>query len=370
MTGPRRTPLYETHRRLNARMVEFAGFDMPLQYASILDEHRAVREAAGLFDVSHMGQIGLTGPGAVAAADRLLTRAVHPMRPGRVRYALLCNEAGGVVDDVTVYRLAEDALFLCVNASNAEKDYRWIVRHAGADAIVRNTSEETGLLALQGPASAEILRCACETPPEELRRYAFDRVAIAGSAALASRTGYTGADGFEIYVGVGDLVRVFEAILEAGKPFGLVPAGLGARDTLRLEAALPLYGHELDDATSPLEAGLDRFVELERGGFLGAEALRRQRAAGTTRRLVGFVLEDRGVARAGFPVSHAGRVVGVVTSGAPSPTLGASIGLAYVPPALGVPGTMLEVDLRGRGARARVVETPFVGASPGRAKRS
>ena len=370
MTGLRRTPLYETHRRLDARMVAFAGFEMPVQYTSILEEHRAVREAAGLFDVSHMGQIGLTGPGAASAGDRLLTRAVHPMRPGRVRYALLCNEDGGVVDDVTVYRLAADALFLCVNAANVEKDYRWIVRQVGAQALVRNTSEETGLLALQGPASAEILRRACETPLPELRRYAFDRVVIAGSTALASRTGYTGSDGFEIYVGVGDLVRVFEAILESGKPSGLVPAGLGARDTLRLEAALPLYGHELDDVTSPLEAGLDRFVELERGGFVGAEALRRQRAAGLTRRLVGFVLQDRGVARAGYPVSHEGRVVGTVTSGAPSPTLGASIGLAYVPTALGGPGTILEIGIRGRATRARVVETPFVGAPPGRARRS
>ena len=370
MTGPRRTPLYETHRRLDAKMVEFAGFDMPVQYTSILDEHRAVREAAGLFDVSHMGQIGLTGPRAVAAADRLLTRAVSPMRPGRVRYALLCNEEGGVVDDVTVYRLADDALFLCVNASNVEKDYRWIVRHAGAEVGVRNTSEETGLLALQGPASAEILRRSCEAPLPELRRYSFDRAEIAGSAALVSRTGYTGSDGFEIYVGVGDLVRVFEAILQAGKPSGLVPAGLGARDTLRLEAALPLYGHELDDTTSPLEAGLERFVELGRGGFLGAEALRRQHGAGVSRHLVGFVLLDRGVARAGHPVSHAGRVVGAVTSGAPSPTLGTSIGLAYVPSELAGPGTPLEIDIRGRAARARVVEIPFVGALPERARRS
>jgi aminomethyltransferase len=351
-------------------MVEFAGFDMPLHYSSILQEHRAVREAAGLFDVSHMGQIGLTGPGAVAAADRLLTRAVQPMRPGRVRYALLCNEAGGVVDDVTVYRLAEDAIFLCVNAANVEKDYRWIVRHTGPDASVRNTSEETGLLALQGPASAEILRRSCEGALPELRRYAFDRASIAGSTALVSRTGYTGGDGFEIYVGVGDLVRIFEAILSAGKPSGLVPAGLGARATLRLEAALPHYGHALDDGTSPLEAGLERFVELERGGFLGAEALQRQRASAPTRRLVGFGLLDRGVARAGHPVSHAGRVVGVVTSGGPSPTLGHSIGLAYVSAELAEPGTLLEVDIRGRAARARVVETPFVGASSGRARRS
>jgi aminomethyltransferase len=350
-------------------MVEFAGFEMPLQYSSIIEEHRAVRAVAGLFDVSHMGQIGLTGPGAVRAADRLLTRAVRPMRTGRVRYALLCNEAGGVVDDVTVYRLAEDALFLCVNAANVEKDYRWVVRHAGADAAVRNTSEETGLLALQGPASGEILRRVCETPLGDLRRYAFDRVAIAGSTALVSRTGYTGADGYEIYVGVGDLVRVFEALLDEGKPTGLVPAGLGARDTLRLEAALPLYGHELDDTTSPLEAGLDRFVALERD-FIGAAAIVRRRAAGHPRALVGFVLEGRGVARAEHPVAVQGRTVGRVTSGAPSPTLGKSIGLAYVPPALAAPGSRLEILIRGRAVPASVVETPFVRGGPRKPERA
>jgi aminomethyltransferase len=369
MTGPRRTPLHETHRRLSARLVDFAGFEMPLHYGSQVAEHRAVRSAAGLFDVSHMGQIALTGADAVRIADRLLTRAASPIRPGRVRYALLCNDAGGVVDDVTVYRLAEDALFLCVNAANVEKVYRWVVRHGAGDAAIRNTSEATGLLALQGPASAGILRRVADAVPADLSRYAFDRLSLAGTTALVSRTGYTGEDGFEIYVGVGDLVRVFETLLAEGKPLGLVPAGLGARDTLRLEAALPLYGHELDEATTPLEAGLERFVELERGGFLGAEALRRQQAAGLPRRLAGFALEERGVARAGHAVWHAGRAVGSVTSGAPSPTLGTSIGLAWLPPDLARPGTPLEIAIRGRGARARVVETPFVRAGAPRAGR-
>ena len=243
-------------------MVEYAGFQMPVQYTSILEEHRAVREAAGLFDVSHMGQIALRGPGAVAAADRLLSRRTSTLAAGRVRYALMCNGEGGVVDDVTAYRIAEDALFLCVNAANVEKDYRWIVRHSPADAGVRNTSEETGLLALQGPCAARILAGLAGEGVAGLRRWHFDRVEIAGCTALASRTGYTGGDGFEIYLGVGDAQRVFEALLEAGAASGLLPCGLGARDTLRLEAALPLYGHELDDTTSPLEAGLGRFVDL------------------------------------------------------------------------------------------------------------
>ena len=360
MSGARRTPLYESHRRLSARLVEFGGFELPVQYTSILEEHAAVRDAAGLFDVSHMGQIHLEGPGAIDAAERLLTRPVASLRPGRVRYGLLCNEEGGVVDDVTYYRLAEDALFLCVNAANVEKDWRWIVRHAPADAGPRNRSDETGMLALQGPASEAVLSRVGAADAAALRRYAFASLRVADCQALVSRTGYTGAPGFEIYLDAADAETVFEALLAEGKPLGLVPAGLGARDTLRLEAALPLYGHELDDTTSPLEAGLGKFVKLDAGGFLGAEALQRQREAGCERALVGFTLEGRGVARADYPVARDGETVGRVTSGAPSPTLGVSIGLAYVPTALAAVGSAFDVVIRGRAVPARVVETPFV----------
>jgi aminomethyltransferase len=356
----RRTPLHDLHRKLGARLVSFAGFEMPLEYGSILEEHAAVRRAAGLFDVSHMGQIHLRGPGAVASAEWLLTCPVASLRPGRVRYGLLCNQEGGVVDDVTVYRLAEDALMLCVNAANVEKDWRWVVRHARPDAGPRDRSEETALLALQGPAAASILGPVCDPEPGALRRFAFCEGRVAGAGALVSRTGYTGSDGFEIYLAAADGAAVFEALLEAGRAGGLVPAGLGARDTLRLEAALPLYGHELDETTSPLEAGLDRFVKLEAGGFLGAEAIVRRRRAGHPRALAGFVLEGRGVARAGHTLRHGGATVGVVTSGAPSPTLGKSIGLGYVPPALAAPGTLLDVVIRERAVPARVVETPFI----------
>ena len=338
----------------------FAGFEMPLQYGSILEEHAAVRNAAGLFDVSHMGQIHLSGAGAVASAEWLLSCPVASLRPGRVRYGLLCNERGGVVDDVTVYRLAEDALMLCVNAANIEKDWRWIVGHAAADAGPRDRSDETALLALQGPAAAAILETQCDAAPAALRRFSFREGRVAGARALVSRTGYTGSDGFEIYLAAADGVPVFEALLEAGRARGLRPAGLGARDTLRLEAALPLYGHELDDGTSPLEAGLDRFVKLEAGGFLGADAIARRKRAGHSRALVGFVLEGRGVARAGHALLHGGGTIGVVTSGGPSPTLGKSIGLGYVPPALAAPGTGLEVAIRERAVAARVVETPFI----------
>jgi aminomethyltransferase len=290
----------------------------------------------------------------------LLTRRVASLRPGGVRYGLLCNEDGGVIDDVTFFRLADSALFLVVNAANVEKVYRWVVRYSPAAAGVRNTSEETAMFAVQGPASAEVMKTVCDAEVADIRRYRFDRAAVAGCPALVSRTGYTGSDGFEIFAGAGDGERVFESLLEGGAGAGLVPAGLGARDTLRLEAALPLYGHELDETTSPLEAGLGRFVEFEGRDFIGAEAIRRRRDAGHERALVGFELEGRGVARAEYPVAAGGEVVGVVTSGAPSPTLGRSIGLAYVPPALAAPGTRIDVIIRGRGAPARVVETPFV----------
>ncbi len=362
MSPLRRTPLFETHRRLGARMVPFGGFEMPVQYTSILEEHRAVRERVGLFDVSHMGQIHFRGPDAVSALERLVTCAVASLGVGRVRYGCLCNESGGVVDDVTVYRLAADALFLCVNASNIAKDREWILAHAPASAGVEDRSDETGLLALQGPRAPLLLSTLADAPVAGLPRFAFAPAKLAGHPALVSRTGYTGSDGFELYVAARDAAPLFQALLDAGRPFEIAPAGLGARDTLRLEAALPLYGHELDDTTSPLEARLDRFVKLEAGGFLGAEALVRRRAEGFSRLLVGFELVGRGVARAGYTILALGRAVGVVTSGAPSPTLGKSIGLGYVPPRLAEPGTELAIQVRERELPARVVETPFVRA--------
>ena len=330
MSELRRTPLYDAHRALGARLVPFAGFEMPVQYGSILEEHAAVRNAAGLFDVSHMGEIHVSGPGAVACVERLVTCPVASLKPGRVRYGLLCNEEGGVVDDVTVYRLAEDRLFLCVNASNIEKDYRWMVRRARPDARVEDRSDRFGLLALQGPASAAVLARVTALPLDAMKRFTFQDGAVAGATALLSRTGYTGSDGFELYVDANDTERVFAALLDAGKPLGLRPCGLGARDTLRLEAALPLYGHELDDTTSPLEAGLERFVKRAQGGFLGAEAIERRASEPQTRKLAGFVVEGRGVARAEYPILHDGARVGVVTSGAPSPTLGKAIGLSLI----------------------------------------
>ena len=356
----KRTPLFDIHRRLGGRMIEFGGYELPVQYTSIRAEHCAVREAAGLFDVSHMGKIEFEGSDAIAVADRLFSRSLARLEPGQVQYGLLCNENGGVVDDITCYRVAEQSAFWCVNASNIEKDWRWILDHAESSVGVRNTSDETGLLALQGPASAAILAGVNSPSAGALRRFRFERMEVAGCPALVSRTGYTGADGFEIYLSSGDLPQVFEALLAEGAPLGLRPAGLGARDTLRLEAALPLYGHELDDSTSPLAAGLERFLDLETGGFVGANAILRDRDSGLESRLVGFALQERGVARAGCAVALAGKTIGRVTSGGPSPTLGKSIGLAYVPTEMAKPGSQFQVLVRERALQARVVDTPFV----------
>ena len=281
MSALRRTPLYQAHVELGGRMVEFAGFEMPVQYRSIVAEHTAVRERVGLFDVSHMGQIHFRGPDAVATVEKLVTCPVSSLRPGRVRYGCLCNQEGGIVDDVTVYRIAEDHLFLCVNAANIEKDYRWILRHAPDAAGIRNRSDETALLALQGPAAAPLLATLAEEDLSDLKRFRFRNARLAHHQATISRTGYTGSDGFELYLESAAAEAVWKALLEAGEPFGITAAGLGARDTLRLEAALPLYGQELDETTSPLEARLDRFVKLEEGGFIGADAIARRLEAGT-----------------------------------------------------------------------------------------
>jgi aminomethyltransferase len=366
MTTLRRTPLHETHLRLGGRMVEFGGWELPVQYSSIVAEHTAVRERAGLFDVSHMGQIHLRGDGAVASAERLLTCEVTSLPVGAVRYGLLCNEDGGVRDDVTLYRVAPTELFLCVNAANTGRDLDWILRHARG-ATVEDRSEQTAMLALQGPAGAKLLARVGAATAASLGRFRFAEMPVAGRPALVSNTGYTGAPGFELYLAAADATAVFTALLESGGELGVLPAGLGARDTLRLEAALPLYGHELSEARSPLQAGLDRFVKRKLGGFLGAEAIERRAVDGHAELLVGFELEERGVARAGHAILHEQATVGHVTSGGPSPTLGRGIGLGYVFPDLTEKGTALGIEVRGRRLAARVVETPFVSVRrPGR----
>jgi aminomethyltransferase len=354
----RRTPLCETHRRLGAKLVEFGGWEMPVSYRGIIEEHHAVRNAAGLFDVSHMGEIAVSGRDAAAVCQMLTTNDVRRLADGQVQYTLLCRPDGGVVDDVTLYRRDAERYFFCVNASNVAKDLAWIREHAGA-ATITDESAATALLALQGPRAAAILARLTDAPLASLRSFRFVAGTVAGRPTLVSRTGYTGEDGFELYVAAGDAEPLWTALLAAGRGDGIEPIGLGARDTLRLEAALPLYGHELDDTTTPLAAGLARFVVLDGDDFLGRAALLREREVGSPRRLVGLEMRAPGIARQGHAVLAAGAAVGRVTSGTHAPTLGRAVALAYVDAARAATGAPLAVDIRGRAVDAAVVPTPF-----------
>ena len=356
----RRTALHATHAGLGARLVPFAGYEMPVQYSSIKEEHEAVRERAGLFDVSHMGQVQLRGKRAMAAAEELVTCEVASIAVGQARYGLLLEESGGCIDDVMLTRVANDTLFFCVNASNVEPARDWIRERAGANVKVEDRSSATSLLALQGPAARTILAGLTSEETPLPKRFRVARCEVAGLRVLVSGTGYTGSPGFEIYTSNNDAVGLWEALTAAGEEHGLLPAGLGARDTLRLEAALPLYGHELDRETDPFEAGLDRFVKPLDTGFIGAGALAERADAKDPRRLVGFEMIGRGIARADYEIVMDGDVVGRVASGAPSPTLGKSIGLGYVPRSISEVGTRIDVRVRKKDVEARVVETPFL----------
>jgi aminomethyltransferase len=355
---PRRTPLYDTHVRAGARIVEFAGWEMPVQYAGVLDEHEAVRTRVGLFDVSHMGEVVFRGPKALESLARVFTNDVAKIAEGQAQYGCLCRDTGGIVDDVVVYRRAADDLLVCVNAGNREKDFEWLAAHAGG-AEVSNESDAWAQLALQGPLAAQLLQRLTKVNLSALRSYRFAPGEVAGIAGLVARTGYTGEDGFEIFCPSDQGPRLWAALMEAGQPERIAPCGLGARDSLRLEMAYRLYGSDMDDSTTPLEAGLAWVVKLDKGEFVGREALLAQKAAGLPRKLVGFTLTDPGIARHGYAVLQDGRKVGEVTSGTKSPSLGSSIGLAYVPTALAAEGSTFAVEIRGRPAAARVVKTPF-----------
>jgi aminomethyltransferase len=354
----KRTPLYDVHVQSGARMVDFAGWDMPVQYSGLLDEHEAVRTRAGLFDVSHMGEVVFRGPRALEALNQVFTNDLTKVADGQAQYGCLCRENGGIVDDVVVYRRSAQDLLVCVNAGNRDKDFEWLRDHAGG-AQVTNESDDWAQIALQGPRAQAILQPLTATDLSKLKTFWFTEGEVSGAKCTIARTGYTGEDGFELFCRPGDAPRLWKALLEAGKAEGLVPAGLGARDTLRLEVAYRLYGSDMDDATTPLEAGLGWVVKLDKGEFIGRDAIRRQREGGLPRKLVGFVLTDPGIARHGFDVLHDGKKVGTVTSGTKSPSLKTSIGLAYVPPALAAEGSTFAVDIRGRPASAQVVKTPF-----------
>jgi aminomethyltransferase len=364
-TDLRRTPLHARHVAAGGKMVPFAGWELPVQYAGVTAEHRAVRTAAGLFDVSHMGEVRVAGPGAEAFLQRLTPNDVAKLGAGRAHYSGLLTERGTYLDDLLVYRLdAGDPLgdfLVVVNAANRERDaarFREFAR-AAEGVEVEDVSDAVALLALQGPRAAEILAPLASIDAGALRYYGHARGAVGGKPALVSRTGYTGEDGFELYLDAADAVAVWDLLIDRGEAYGLQPAGLGARDTLRLEAAMALYGHELDEETTPWEAGLGWVVKLDKGDFVGRAALARQKEEGVGKQLAGFEIVGRGIAREGHAVRAGGETVGRVTSGTWSPTLEKAIGMAYVPPALAAPGAELAIEVRGKELPARVVPMPF-----------
>ena len=349
-----RTPLYEEHVRLGAQMTNFSGWVMPLQYSSIREEHRAVREAVGLFDLSHMGELRVTD---AALGQRTVSRDLSKLPPGRAQYAMLCNDDGGIIDDVLVYAMADGSHLLVVNAANQDSDFEWIRAQSTSDAVA-NVGREWALLGVQGPHAVALVQRLSAEDVSALRYYAFTEGTVAGIASIISRTGYTGEDGFEIFCANAHAAQLWRTLLEGGRGDGIRPAGLGARDTLRLEAGLRLYGNDMDAATNPLEAGLEWTLSLDTD-FIGRDAILRAREHGLTRLLVGLRMLDRSIPRHGYPVVNARDPVGVVTSGNVSFTLGYNIAMAYVPPALANVGTRLGVDVRGTAAPAEVVALPF-----------
>jgi aminomethyltransferase len=355
----KRTPLHAAHVRAGARMILFGGWDMPVQYTGIVEEHRTVRSAVGCFDVSHMGEFEFKGPDAVRALQGVTTNDVTSLEIGQVQYSLLCYEDGGIVDDLTLYRLTDDHFMMTVNASNIDKDWAWIGRHLEGRVDARNVSEDTGLIAVQGPHAERLVGRLADVDVAAIGYYHFRRGHVAGVPGIISRTGYTGEDGFELYLPAAGTERVWDRLLAEGRADGAAPIGLGARDTLRLEMKYALYGNDIDLTTNPLEAGLGWVVKPAKGPFLGRDAIERVRAAGPRRRLVGFEMVDRAVARHGYPILHGDASVGEVTSGSYGPSVDRYVGMGYVPASLAAVGTAIAVEVRGRGQAARVVKTPF-----------
>lgn len=356
----KRTPLHAEHVLLNARMVPFAGFDMPVQYPTgITAEHRAVREAAGVFDVSHMGELVLHGPDALELVQRVTVNDASRVAVGQAQYSAMCRDTGGVIDDLLIYRL-EDRWMLVVNASNIAKDREWISDHVeDLDVELEDVSERTALIAVQGPVARDVVRPLASVDVDEIGYYRFREGEVAGARAIISGTGYTGEDGFELYLSADDAVQAWQALLGEGRALGLVPAGLGARDSLRLEMGYALYGNDLDEEHTTLESGLGWVTKLDKGDFVGRDALRAQKEAGVPRKLVGLRLNGRGFPRPGYGILQRGESVGVVTSGTVSPMLGIGIAMGYVPPELSAGGTALQVDARGRLVDAVVERPPF-----------
>jgi aminomethyltransferase len=356
-----RTPLYATHQALGARLVEFGGWEMPVRYSGDIAEHQAVRQRAGLFDVCHMGEFSVTGPDALDFLQALVPNNVARLAENQALYSQILRPDGGTVDDLIIYHLATDRYMVVVNAGTMQNDWSWFKDHAnGYDVALTNDSTATGLLALQGPLAQSILQPLTQTPLEEIAYYHCRPSSVGETDCLISRTGYTGEDGFELYCDASAVVDLWNRLLEAGAADGLLPAGLGARDTLRLEAGYCLYGHELSEEITPLEAGLGWTVKLEKGAdFIGRDALIAQKRDGLPRKLIGIELTERGVPRAGYWLYRDGARIGELTSGTMAPTLGKPIGLGYVTPDATAIGTALTVEIRGKQVAAQVVSVPF-----------
>ena len=358
-TNLKATPLNSVHRRLSAKMVDFGGWDMPVQYSGIIDEHNAVRTAAGMFDVSHMGEIEIRGPEALNLVNYVSCNDASRLRIGQAQYSGLLYDHGGFVDDILVYKVDDDHYFLCVNASNQEKAFDHITLMNRMKANVEYASERYAQIALQGPKAIDILQKLTRTPLQPIKYYHFADGEVDGVWARIARTGYTGEDGFEIFLAPERAEAIWNKLLEAGQEFGLKPAGLGARNTLRLEASMALYGHEIGPSITPYEADLGRIVKLEKQDFLGKSALEKQKAEGAQRKLAGLEMKGRGIARDGYEVHVDGNAAGWVTSGGPSPTLNKNIALCIIPVEAAQPGRTVQVMVRNQPVDAVVVPTPF-----------
>ncbi len=361
----KKTPLHEVHQRYGAKLIDFAGWEMPVQYEGALQEHLAVRQSAGVFDVSHMGELEVTGPDALALVQQVTCNDASRLADGQAQYSAFLYPQGTFVDDVVVYRLHAQHFLVCVNAANREKDFQWVKRQAGGNVRVEDNSDQYVQLAVQGPRAEAILQRLTSLDLARIEFYWFQRGEVAGAEAIVSRTGYTGEDGFEIYFPPRHAERVWEALFREGADEGLRPAGLAARNTLRLEMKYALYGNDIDDSTTPLEAGLSWIVKMAKSDFIGREALARQKEEGVARKLVGFEMVGRGIARDHYPVLLDGKPITEVSSGSFAPSLGKAVGLAYLPAARCQVGQQLEIEIRGKPIEAVVVPTPFYRRSEG-----
>ncbi|VEF47816.1 glycine cleavage system aminomethyltransferase T [Bacillus freudenreichii] len=362
MTELKRTPLYPLYKEFGAKTIDFGGWDMPVQFSGIKEEHEAVRKNAGIFDVSHMGEIIVKGKKSLDFLQKIMTNDFSKLKVGGALYTALCYENGGVVDDLLVYKLGEEEYFLVVNAANTEKDYDWITDHAIDDVSVENVSDQYALIAIQGPNAQSILqKLSKDTDLDDIGFFKFKQdVDLDGARALVSRTGYTGEDGFEIYCRPDDAEKLWRTLLENGKEEGIKPCGLGARDTLRFEAALPLYGQELSPEITPLEAGLGFAVKLNKeADFIGKDALKQQKEQGVERKIAGVEMIDRGIPRTGYKVFSGDNEIGYVTSGTQSPTLKKNIGLVLISSDYNEEGNEVEIEVRKKRLKAKIIKTPF-----------